>query len=163
MNLDPTVSPWLGILGSTGVCLWIAAIGAPLAQAAFGHRLRLVWPFYAPILGLTAVLLTTNLVAYVAPGGASAWVGLLAPSALSAVVAWRTRISLNPLRRSAVAFPLLVLPATGAFLLSLAHYTRVSFGDPHWHFALIQHLARGGVPPVTPLRRGCGNRLSLRR
>ena len=137
-------------MGSTGVCLWIAAIGAPLAQAAFGHRSRLVWPFYAPMLGVAAVLLTTNLAAYVAPGAASAWAGLLAPSALSAVVAWRSPRRANPFQRSAVAFPLLVLPAAGAFLLFLANYTHMSFGDPHWHFALIPQLARGGFPPVTP-------------
>ncbi len=150
MNLDPTVSPWLGILGSTGVCLWMAAIGAPLAHAAFGHRSRLVWPFYAPILGVTAVLLTTNLAAYAAPGAASAWVGLLAPSAVATVFAWRARTLVNPLRRSAVTLPLLVLPATGAFLLCLANYTQAWFGDPHWHLALVQHFARGGFPPVTP-------------
>lgn len=150
MNLDPTVSPWLGILGSTGVCLWMAAIGAPLAHGAFGHRSRRVWPFYAPILGVAAVLLTTNLAAYVAPGGASAWVGLLAPSALATVVAWRARTRLNPLQRSAAAFPLLVLPATGAFLLCLSYWTHVWFGDSQWHLSLVQHLARGGFPPVSP-------------
>lgn len=50
MNLDPTVSPWLGIAASTGVCLWMAAIGAPLAHAVFHDRPRLVWPFDAPAL-----------------------------------------------------------------------------------------------------------------
>ena len=52
MNLDPTVSPWIGIFASTGVCLWMVAIGAPLAQAVFGDRPRPVWPFYAPALGI---------------------------------------------------------------------------------------------------------------
>ena len=65
MNLDPSVSPWIGVFASTGICLWMAAIGAPLARAVFGDRPRPVWPFYAPALGIVAVLLTTNLSAYV--------------------------------------------------------------------------------------------------
>ena len=150
MNLDPTVSPWIGIFASTGVCLWMAAIGAPLAQAVFGDRPRPVWPFYAPILGVVAVLLTTNLAAYVAPGAVSAWVGLLVPSALSAAVALRGRELAHTFQRSAFACLALALPAAGAFLWVLANYTHMWFGDPHWHLALVQHLARGGFPPITP-------------
>ena len=150
MNLDPTVSPWIGIFASTGVCLWMAAIGAPLARAVFGDRPRPVWPFYAPILGVVAVLLTTNLAAYVAPGAVSAWVGLLVPSALSAAVALRGRELAHTFQRSAFAFLALALPAAGAFLWVLANYTHMWFGDPHWHLALVQHLARGGFPPITP-------------
>ena len=96
MNLDPTVSPWIGVFASTGVCLWMAAVGAPLARAVFGDRPRPVWPFYAPALGIVAVLLTTNLSAYVIPGTPSAWFGLLAPSALAAFVAWRVRLIRRP-------------------------------------------------------------------
>ena len=77
MNLDPTVSPWIGIFASTGVCLWMAAIGAPLARAVFGDRPRPVWPFYAPALGIVAVLLTTNLSAVTRAPSA---IGLLVPA-----------------------------------------------------------------------------------
>ena len=150
MNLDPTASPLLQVLAATGVCAWIAAIGAPFAQAVFGHRSRLVWPLYAPILGVVAVLLTTNLTAYVAPGAASAWVGLLAPSAISVVVALRGRAIARSLQRSAVALLTLALLAAAAFLWVLANYTHMTFGDPHWHLALVQQLARGGFPPITP-------------
>lgn len=150
MNLDPTASPALQVLAASAVCAWIAAIGAPLAQAVFGRRPRLVWPFYAPILGLVAVLVTTNLAAYVATGGSGAWVGLLAPSGLAAAVAWRGRAFTHPFWRSPLAIAALALPAAAAFLWVLANYTHMTFGDPHWHLALVQQLARGGLPVVTP-------------
>ena len=150
MNLDPTVSPVVQVLAATAVCAWIAAIGALLSHAVFGHRSRRVWPFYAPILGLAAVLLTTNLAAYVAPGALSAWAGLLLPSGLAAVIAWRTRAYADPLWRSPVALSALLLPSAAAFLWILANYTHMTFGDPHWHLALVQQFARGSFPPVTP-------------
>ena len=155
MNLDPTVSPWIGIFASTGVCLWMAAIGAPLAKAVFGERPRPVWPFYAPALGVVAVLLTTNLSAYVIPGAPSAWFGLLAPSALAAFVAWRS----SPLRppppfsdraRTALASLVLLLASAGAYLVLFANRTQVRHGDESWHFGLALRMARGVFPPVTP-------------
>ena len=150
MNLDPTVSPIVQVLAASAVCAWMAAIGAPLAHAAFGHRPRLVWPFYAPILGLAIVLLTTNLLAYLAPGAASAWLGLLAPSLLAAVVALRGRTFVSAFKRSTLGLLALAVPAAAAFFWVLANYTHMDFGDPHWHLALVQRLARAGVPPVTP-------------
>ena len=68
MSLDPAASPWPGVIASVAVCLWIAAIGALLAYAVFRDRPRLVWPFYAPIVGVAVVLVVTNLSAYVMPG-----------------------------------------------------------------------------------------------
>ena len=150
MNLDPTASPVVQVLAATAACAWIVAIGAPLSQAVFGHRPRRAWPLYAPIVGLAAVLLTTNLTAYVAPGALSAWLGLLVPSGLAAVVAWRGRAFADPFWRSPVRLALLGLPAAAAFLWILANYTHMTFGDAHWHLALVQQLARGGVPVVTP-------------
>ena len=102
MNLDPSVSPWPGVIASVAVCLWIAAIGALLAYAVFRDRPRLVWPFYAPVVGVAVVLLVTNLAAYVAPGAPAAWVGLIGPSALGVVVVWRGG-ALRPLPRGSRA------------------------------------------------------------
>ena len=150
MNLDPTVSPWIGIFASTGVCLWMAAIGAPLAHAAFGHRPRQVWPFYAPILGIVVVLLTTNLSAYLIPGAPSAWFGLLAPTALAAAVAWRSGSLRLPSRRAAMALLVLVLTSAGAYLVAFANRTHVRHGDESWHYALALRMARGVFPPDTP-------------
>ncbi len=89
MSLDPAASPWPGVIASVAVCLWIAAIGALLAYAVFRDRPRLVWPFYAPIVGVAVVLLVTNLAAYVAPGAPAAWLGLIVPSVLGVVVVRR--------------------------------------------------------------------------
>ena len=150
MNLDPTVSPWIGIFASTGVCLWIVAIGAPLARAVFGDRPRPVWPFYAPALGIVAVLLTTNLSAYVIPGAPSAWFGLLAPSAVAAAVAWRTGAFRRPARRTVLGLLALVTASAGVFVLAFANRTQVRHGDESWHLALAQRMARGAFPPVTP-------------
>ncbi len=150
MNLDPTASPWLGVLAATGVCLWMAAIGAPLAHAVFRHRPRFVWPFYAPILGVVAVLLTTNLSAYLIPGAASAWFGLLAPSALSAAIAWRSGAIRRLSRRSALALSALMTVSAGLFVVSLASRTQVRHGDEIWHYALAARMARGVFPPETP-------------
>lgn len=150
MNLDPTVSPWIGIVASTGVCLWMAAIGLPLSRAVFGDRPRPVWPFYAPALGVVAVLLTTNLSAYVIPGAPSAWFGLLAPSALAAVVARRSGFVRLPSRRAALASLVLLLTSAGAFLVLFANRTQVRHGDETWHFGLALRMARGVFPPVTP-------------
>ncbi len=89
VHLAPSDAPWAETLWATGVCLWVAAIGAPLAQAVFGGRERRVWPFFAPVVGLAAVLLVTNLAAYVVPGAPAAWVGLALPSAGAAALVWR--------------------------------------------------------------------------
>ena len=150
MNLDPTVSPWIGIFASTGVCLWMAVIGAPLSKAVFGDRPRLVWPFYAPALGIVVVLLTTNLSAYVIPGAPSAWFGLLAPSALAALVAWRTDQIRLPSRRTALASMVFLSVSTGAYLFALASRTQQYSGDAFFHYPLTLRLARGVFPPVTP-------------
>ena len=155
MNLDPTVSPWIGIFASTGVCLWMAVIGAPLAKAVFGERPSPVWPFYAPALGIVAVLLTTNLSAYVIPGAPSAWFGLLAPSALAAFVAWRSGPLRPPLSfsdrvRTAVASLALLLASVGVYLFALANRTQVFQDDDFFHYALTLRLARGVFPPVAP-------------
>lgn len=150
MTLDPAASPWPGVLSSTVICLWMAAIGAPLAHAAFAHRPRSVWPFYAPILGVVAVLLTTNLAAYVVPGAASAWIGLAVPTAFSAAVAWRSGAIHRPSRRLAVGFLVLISSAAALCVFALANRTHVWFVDESWHFALAQRMARGVFPPVTP-------------
>ncbi len=150
MSLDPAVSPWPGVLSATLICLWMAAIGAPLAHAVFAHRPRPVWPLYAPILGVVAVLLTTNLAAYVAPGMASAWIGLLVMSAMSVVVAWRSGMVRPVSRRSALALLVLATASAGIFVFALANRTHVWFVDESWHFALAQRMARGVFPPVTP-------------
>ena len=150
MNLDPTVSPWIGILASTGVCLWMAAIGVPLAHAVFRDRPRLVWPFYAPALGIVTVLLVTNLSAYVIPGAPSAWFGLLAPSALAAIVAWRDRQICLPSPRTATGLGVLLAASAGIFAFALANRTQQPFIDEAWHFALSRLLANGVFPPTTP-------------
>ena len=150
MNLDPTVSPWIGIFASTGVCLWMAAIGVPLAHAVFHDRPRLVWPFYAPALGIVVVLLTTNLSAYVIPGAPSAWFGLLAPTAIAALVSWRTGQIRLPSRRTAVASLALLLASSGLYVLAFANRTQTHHADESWPYALTLRLARGVFPPVTP-------------
>jgi hypothetical protein len=128
----------------------MAAIGAPLAYAAFAHRPRSVWPFYAPTLGVVAVLLTTNLTAYLAPGAASAWVGLLAPSTASAVVAWRGGVIRRPSLRRVQSLSLLAAASAALFVFALANRTHAWFVDESWHFALAQRMARGEFPPLTP-------------
>ena len=150
MNLDPTVSPWIGIFASTGVCLWMVAIGAPLARAVFGDRPRPVWLFYAPALGIVAVLLTTNLSAYVIPGAPSAWFGLVVPSAFAAAVAWRSGRIRRPSRRAVLASLAFLLPSAGIFVLAFANRTQTYNVDEAWHYALTLRLARGVFPPITP-------------
>ncbi len=150
MNLDPTVSPWIGIFTSTGVCLWMAAIGAPLSKAVFGDRPRPVWPFYAPALGIVVVLLTTNLSAYLIPGAPSAWCGLLAPSAFAAFVAWRSGQFRLPSRRTALASLALLVVSTGVYVVALANRTQARHGDESWHYGMALQMARGVFPPVTP-------------
>lgn len=150
MNLAPTDTPWVDVLAAAGICLWMIAIGAPMAHSAFGRRPRLVWPYYAPVLGIAAVLLTTNLFAYVMPGAAAAWVGLIVPSAVTAAVAWRggglARIS----RRSLVPLVSLAFASAGLFVFALANRTQVWFVDETWHFPLAVRMARGVFPPLTP-------------
>ena len=148
MNLDPTVSPWIGIFASTGVCLWMVAIGAPLSQAVFGDRPRAVWPFFAPALGIVVVLLTTNLSAYVIPGAPSAWFGLVAPSAFAAFVAWRGNQIRLPSRRAALALMALAAVSAGVFVFALANRTQKPFIDEAWHFALARLLANGVFPQL---------------
>ncbi len=156
MNLDPTVSPWIGIVASTGICFWMAAIGAPLSRAVFGDRPRPVWPFYAPALGIVVVLLVTNLSAYLIPGAPSAWFGLLAPSALAAYVAWRGRKIDLTSRRTALASLALLAASAGVFLLALATRTQVRAAEEAWHFPLALRMARGVFPPVTPYGQDAG-------
>jgi len=156
MNLDPTVSPWIGIIASTGVCLWMAAIGAPLAHAVFRDRPRLVWPFYAPALGIVAVLLVTNLSAHVIPGAPSAWFGLLAPSALAIGIVWRTCPTRPPSRRTACGLISLLTVSVAVFALAFANRTQRPFIDEAWHFALARLLANGVFPPMTPYGPGAG-------
>ncbi len=150
MSLDPTASPWPGVLASVGVCLWMVAIGAPLAAAAFRHRPRLVWPFYAPILGAVTVLLVTNLAAYVIPGAPAAWFGLIAPSVAAAVVAWRLGAPRRPSRRSVLILLALVLLGVGVFLLAFTNRTHSPFADESWHYPLALRLANGVFPPEPP-------------
>ena len=150
MSLDPTASPWPGVLASVGVCLWMVAIGAPLAAAAFRHRPRLVWPFYAPILGAVTVLLVTNLAAYVIPGAPAAWFGLIAPSVAAAVVAWRLGAPRRPSRRSALILLALVLLGVGVFLLAFTNRAHSPFADESWHYPLALRLANGAFPPEPP-------------
>ena len=156
MNLDPTVSPWIGIFASTGVCLWMVAIGAPMARAVFGDRPRPVWAFYAPALGIVVVLLTTNLSAYVIPGAPSAWFGLLAPSALAAFAAWRDRRIRLPSLRTALASLTLLLASIGTYVLAFSSRTQVRPGEEAWHYALALRMARGDFPPVTPYGQDAG-------
>lgn len=150
MTLDPALSPWPGVLQASAVCLWMAAIGAPLAQAAFSHRPHSMWPLYAPIVGTVAVLLATNVAAHFAPGPPSAWIGGLAPTALATAVAFRS----GALRRASQrAVPRLLTwgaVSAGLFVFALANRTHVWFVDESWHFALAQRMARGEFPPVTP-------------
>ena len=150
MSLDPAASPWPGVFASVAVCLWIAAIGAPIAYAVFRHRPRLVWPFYAPIVGVAVVLLVTNLAAYVAPGAPAAWFGLLVPSALGAVIV-RRGSGLHPLPRgSKIALLTMVALAIGVFALAYANRMHGSGDAPAWHYALAHTMAGGVFPPVTP-------------
>ena len=150
MSLDPSASPWPGVLASVGVCLWMAAIGAPLAAAAFRHRPRLVWPFYAPILGAVTVLLVTNLAAYVIPGAPAAWFGLIAPTVAAAVVAWRLGAPRRPSRRSALLLLALALLGVGVFLLAFTNRAHSPFADESWHYPLALRLANGAFPPEPP-------------
>ena len=150
MSLDPAASPWPGVLASVGVCLWMVAIGAPLAAAAFRHRPRLVWPFYAPILGAVTVLLVINLAAYVIPGAPAAWFGLIAPSVAAAVVAWRLGAPRRPSRRSVLILLALVLLGVGVFLLAFTNRTHSPFADESWHYPLALRLANGVFPPEPP-------------
>ena len=153
MSLDPAASPWPGVVASVAVCLWIAAIGVLLARAVFRDRPRLVWPFYAPIVGVAVVLLVTNLAAYVVPGAPAAWVGLISSSAL-AVVAARRRGALRPWPRGSRSTLLaMALAAVGVFALAYANQTHRFLSDDNWHYALALRLARGEFPPRYPLRR----------
>ena len=122
----------------------------------FGDRPRPVWPFYAPALGIVAVLLTTNLSAYVIPGAPSAWFGLLAPSALAAVVAWRDGQIRLPSRRTALASLALLLASIGTYVLAFSSRTQVRPGEESWHYALALRMARGDFPPVTPYGQDVG-------
>ena len=150
MSLDPAASPWPGVIASVAICLWIAVIGALLAYAVFRDRPRLVWPFYAPIVGVAVVLLVTNLSAYVIPGAPSAWFGLIAPSVLGIVVARRSG-ALRPLpEKSRIALVAACLLAVGVFVLASANRLHEHAYDSSWHFGLTYRLARGAFPPVTP-------------
>ena len=151
MSLDPAASPWPGVIASVAVCLWIAVIGALLAYAVFRDRPRLVWPFYAPIVGVAVVLLVTNLAAYVMPGAPSAWFGLIAPTVLGVVVVWRggRRGPLPPGSRAALLGAGAL--AVGVFALACANRVHELAYDASWHYGLISRMARGGAfPPVTP-------------
>ena len=138
------------MLASVGVCLWMVAIGAPLAAAAFRHRPRLVWPFYAPILGVVTVLLVTNLAAYVIPGAPAAWFGLIAPTVAAAVVAWHLGVPRQHIRRTAPVLLALGLLAVGMFALAYANQLHEPIWDSAWHYGLAHQMARGVFPPVTP-------------
>ena len=156
MSLDPAASPWTGVIASVAVCIWIAAIGALLAYAVFRDRPRLVWPFYAPAVGIVAVILVTNLAAYVMPGAPSAWFGLLLPSAL-AVVAARGGGPLRPLPRgSRAALLAMSMLAVGFFVLAYANRPHSYPADETWHYALTFRLARGDFPPVSPFGADAG-------
>ena len=150
MSLDPAASPWPGVIASVAVCLWIAAIGALLAYAVFRDRPRLVWPFYAPMVGVAVVLLVTNLAAYVMPGAPSAWFGLIAPSVLGIVVARRSG-ALRPLPQGSRTVLLAVTAlAVGVFALAYANRMHEHAYDGSWHFGLTSRMARGAAfPPVT--------------
>ena len=150
MSLDPFASPWPGVLSATAFCLWMSAIGAPLAHAVFAHRPRSVWPYYGPVLGVVAVLLTTNLSAHLWPGQPSAWVGILAPSTLSVIVAWRGGALWRFSRGAALRLTVLAAASVGLFIFALANRSHVWFIDESWHFALAQRMARGEFPPITP-------------
>ncbi len=150
MSLDPAASPWPGVVASVAVCLWIAVIGGPIAYAVFQHRPRLVWPYYAPIVGVVAVLLTTNLAAYVAPGAPVAWFGLVLPSILGGTIVWRAGALRQGSRRLAISVGTLFLVAIGVYVLVFATRMHGTGDAPGWHYALVSRLARGAFPPVTP-------------
>ncbi len=150
MSLDPSNPSWIGVLAAIGVVIWIVAIGVPLAHATFRARSRLVWPYYAPIVGIVVVLLTTNVVAYAVPGATAAWIGLIAPSAASAVVAWRSVAGGRITRRSVLSVLALTIASAGVFVFALANRTQVWFVDEAWHFPLAIRIGRGVFPPVTP-------------
>ncbi len=149
MSLDPAASPWPGVIASVAVCLWIAAIGALLSYAVFRDRPRLVWPFYAPIVGVAVVLLVTNLAAYVIPGAPSAWFGLIAPSVLGVIAARRSG-PLRPPQGYRTVLLAVALMAVGVFVLAYAGRMHMTGDAPAWHQALAHRLARGEFPPVTP-------------
>ena len=150
MSLDPAASPWPGVIASVAICLWIAVIGALLAYAVFRDRPRLVWPFYAPIVGVAVVLLVTNLSAYVIPGAPSAWFGLIAPSVLGIVAARRSgALRLLP-PGSRTVLLVMGLLAAGVFALAYTNRLHVDTPDTSWHYALAHRLSRGEFPPVTP-------------
>ena len=150
MSLDPAASPWPGVIASVAVCLWIAVIGALLAYAVFRDRPRLVWPFYAPAVGIAVVLLVTNLAAYVMPGAPSAWFGLVFPSALGLVAARRSG-SLRPLPPGTQTV-LLVAGVLAVGMSALAYAGRLHTPPPDltWHYPVAFRLALGEFPPVTP-------------
>ncbi len=150
MSLDPAASPWPGVIASVAVCLWIAVIGALLAYAVFRDRPRLVWPFYAPMVGVAVVLLVTNLAAYVMPGAPSAWFGLIAPTVLGVVVAWRVGTPRRMSRGTAITLLAVAVAAVGAFALAYADRMHEDPFDTSWHYGLAFRLARGEFPPVTP-------------
>ena len=150
MSLDPAASPWPGVIASVAVCLWIAAIGALLSYAVFRDRPRLVWPFYAPMVGVSVVLLVTNLAAYVMPGAPSAWFGLAVPSAVALVAARRSSAPRERPRWATAALLAVLAMAIGVFALAYANRTHGTFDAPAWHQALAHSLARGEFPPVTP-------------
>ena len=131
MSLDPSASPWPGVFRAAAVCLWIAAIGAPIAYAAFRNRPRLVWPFYAPIIGVVVVLLVTNLVAYVIPGAPAAWFGLIGPSVASAAIVWRVGVPGRVSRQSAIALLAMFAMAVGVFALAYANRAHSALADDH--------------------------------
>ena len=137
------------MIASVAVCLWIAAIGALIAYAVFRDRPCLVWPFYAPIVGVAVVLLVTNLAAYVAPGAPAAWAGLIGPSVLGVVVVRRGAPGTLP-RGSKIALLTMVALAIGVFALCYANRTHGSGDTPAWHYALAHTMAGGVFPPVTP-------------
>lgn len=150
MNLAPTDMPWVDVLAVTGICIWMVAIGAPLARAAFGNRARTVWPCYAPIIGIAIVLATTNLLAYAMPGAAAAWVGLIVPSVVATAVTWRGGMLAQMSRRSGASLASLAFASAGLFVFALANRTQVWFVDETWHFPLALRMARGVFPPTTP-------------
>ncbi len=119
------ISPRLAVLAAVGVCTWITAIGPPIAHAAFGAHARMVWPFFAPVVGIAAVLLTTNLAAYAISGTPAAWAGLMVPAVLSVLVAWRSRALARLSRRSISALLALAIASIGVFVLALANRTQV--------------------------------------
>ena len=157
MNLDPTVSPWIGIFASTGVCLWMVAIGAPLARAVFGDRPRPVWPFLRPRPGHRRGVAHDQPVGLrhtrraPAPGSAS-WPRQHSPR----FVAWRDRRIRLPSLRTALASLTLLLASIGTYVLAFSSRTQVRPGEESWHYALALRMARGDFPPVTPYGQDVG-------